>query len=139
MLICLGATSYFLRLRNPEASERFKRLATLSDTGKIFDMAAGTRHKGRKAPPEIGETRLLALHLPQGFHDIIRLYTRTTGASRNSALNRFLEAGFIIYTKGQNTLLETIRSLQDERAKTEAGREFSHLVDEARAGGSDKP
>jgi len=117
MLICLGATAYFLRLRNPEASEVFKRLATMSDVSQRLDMAVGKRRGRRNEPKQIGETTLLPVHLPRGFYDLISTYSGTTGRSRNAALSRFLESGFIIYLQGQNTLLETIRSLYAEREK----------------------
>jgi hypothetical protein len=118
MLICLGATAYFLRLRNPEASELFKRITTMSDMSQRLDMAVGRRRGRRNEPKQIGETTLLPMHLPRGFYDLISTYSGTTGRSRNATLNRFLESGFLIYLRGQNTLLETIRSLHAERAKT---------------------
>jgi len=117
MLICLGATSYFLRLRKPEASEQFKRLATMSEMSKVLDAAVGGRRGRRNEPKHIGETTLLPLHLPRGFYDVISIYSATTGRSRNATLTMFLEAGYVIYMKGQNTLLETIHSLRAEQAK----------------------
>lgn len=116
MLISLGATSYFLRLRHPEASERFKRLARMSEASRLLDMAVGRRPRGRRNEPKhIGETTLLPVHLPRGFYELVSTYSSATGTSRNALLSRFLEAGYIIYMKGQNSLLETIRSLQEER------------------------
>ena len=117
MLICLGATAYFLRLRNPEASELFKRLATMSDMSQRLDMAVGRQRGRRNEPKKIGETTLLPVHLPRGFYDLISTYSGTTGRSRNATLSRFLESGFLIYLQGQNTLLKTIYSLQTERAE----------------------
>jgi len=116
MLICLGATSYFLRLRKPEACERFKLLARMSGASKALDVAAGGRPRScRHEPKQIGETTLLPMHLPRGLYDIISTYSVTTGTSRNALLSRFFEAGFVIYMLGQNTLLKTICSLQEER------------------------
>jgi len=40
ILICLGATSYFLRLRKPETCERLKLLARMSGASKALDVAA---------------------------------------------------------------------------------------------------
>jgi hypothetical protein len=116
MLISLGATSYFLRLRHPEASERFKRLARMSETSSSVDMAFGIRSRGRRNEPKhIGRTTLLPVHLPRGLYELVSTYSSATGTSRNALLSRFLEAGYLIYMKGQNSLLETIRSLQEER------------------------
>ena len=64
MLICLGATLYFLRLRNPEALERFKLLATMNRTYGALDVALGTRRRHRNEPKHIGRTTLLPIHLP---------------------------------------------------------------------------
>jgi len=116
MLISLGATSYFLRLRHPEVSERFKRLARMSEASGTFDMAVGRRPRGRRNEPKhIGRTTLLPVHLPRGFYELVSSYSSATGTSRNALLSRFLEAGYLIYMKGQNSLLETIRSLHEER------------------------
>jgi hypothetical protein len=116
MLISLGATSYFLRLRHPEVSERFKRLATMSEASSGLDMAVGIRPRGRRNEPKhIGATTLLPVHLPRGFYELVSTYSSATGTSRNALLSRFLEAGYLIYMKGQNSLLETICSLQEER------------------------
>ena len=130
MLISLGATSYFLRLRHPGASERFKRLAAISDASSVFDMAAGRRPRGRRNEPKhIGETTLLPVHLPRGFHELVSSYSSATGTSRNALLSRFLEAGYIIYMKGQNSLLETILSLKQERR---ASRNKTSLLERSR-------
>jgi len=70
------------------------------------------------ASPGPGVSDLLALRLPQGLYEIITAYASTSGRSRNEVLVMFLERGLIIYLKGQNILLETIRSLRSELAKT---------------------
>ena len=130
MLISLGATSYFLRLRHPEASERFKQLATMSEASSAFDMAVGRRPRGRRnEPKQIGETTLLPMHLPRGFYELVSSYSSATGTSRNALLSRFLEAGYIIYMKGQNSLLETILSLKEERR---ASRDKTSLLERSR-------
>jgi hypothetical protein len=116
MLISLGATSYFLRLRHPEVSERLRRLATMREASNVLDMAVGRRPRGRRNEPKhIGRTTLLPLHLPRGFYELVSSYSSATGTSRNALLSRYLEAGYVIYMKGQNSLLETICSLQEER------------------------
>jgi hypothetical protein len=120
MLISLGATSYFLRLRHPEAAERFKRLATMSEASGALDMALGRPRGRRNEPKQIGETVLLPVHLPRGFYELVSSYSSATGLSRNALLSRFLEAGYIIYMTGENSLLETIRSLQEERQASRA-------------------
>lgn len=123
MLICLGMTLYFLRLRSSEALERFKLLATMNRAYGALDTALGRRPRGRRNErKQIGKTTLLPVHLPRGLYDLVSAYSATTGISRNALLSRFLEAGFIIYMLGQNALLKTLRSLQEERHELYADR-----------------
>ena len=61
----------------------------------------------------------LTLRLPLGLSEIITTYAKTTGSSVNHVLAMFLECGLIIYLKGENTLLETVRSLTQEHMETE--------------------
>ena len=121
MLICLGATLYFLRLRNPKALEQFRLLATMNRAYGALDTALGRRRGGRNEPKHMGRTTLLPTHLPRGLYDLVSAYSATTGISRNALLSRFLEAGFIIYMLGQNALLKTLRSLQEERLSKHRG------------------
>jgi len=94
----------------------YKRLAAMSDASSALDMVVGRRPRGRRnEPKKIGETTLLPVHLPRGFYELVSSYSSATGTSRNALLSRFLEAGYIIYMKGQNSLLETILSLKEER------------------------
>ena len=114
MFICLGAAVYFLRLRNPEALERFTKLSRTSEASRALDMAVGRARGRRNEPRHIGKTTLLPIHLPQGLHTIISAYAATIGLSRNAQLSRFLEAGYIIYMLSQETLLKILSSLPDE-------------------------
>jgi hypothetical protein len=114
-LICLGATIYFLRLRNPEALERFMRLAKLSRASRALDMTLGRPRGHRNEPKHLGETTLLPVHLPKGFYELVSTYSSATGTSRNALLSRFLETGWILYTLGEETWFKTILSLRNER------------------------
>jgi hypothetical protein len=120
MLICLGATIYFLRLRNPEALERFMRLATVHRLSRTLDGAVG---RGRRCmnEPKHGKTTLVPVHLPKGFYALVSTCSATTGASRNALLSRFLEAGYILYMLGEETWFKTILSLQKERQASSQG------------------
>jgi len=121
MLICLGATLYFLRLRNPEALERFKLLATMNGAYGALNVALGRRRGRRNEPKHIGRTTLLPTHLPRGVYDLISAYSAATGRSRNALLSGFLEAGYVLYMLGQDTLLKVIRSLENERPASSPG------------------
>ena len=54
MLICLGASGSFLRLGDPEASERFKALAKTGRTLNALDAALGKASHSLHASPGIG-------------------------------------------------------------------------------------
>jgi hypothetical protein len=111
MLICLGATIYFLRLRNAKTLEQFKLRATLNRAYRALDIAIGGRGR-RNARRNIEKTTLLPTHLPIGLYKIISAYSAATGISKNALLSRFLEAGLILYMLGQETLLKTVISLE---------------------------
>jgi hypothetical protein len=121
MLICLGANLYFIRLRNPEALERFKLLASMHRAYGALDVALGRRQGRRNEARHIGKTTLLPMHLPRGVYNIISAYSGATGISRNALMSRFLEAGFIIYLLGQNAFLKTLTSLRDEHKGSSRG------------------
>lgn len=123
VLICLGASSSFLRLENPKVAERFKTLATLGTLADALDANLGRVSRRPHAPPGLSASDLLGLRLPQGLCRIITTYAATSGRSRNEVLVMFLERGLVIYLKGQNTLLETFRSLKSERTKMEGTEE----------------
>jgi hypothetical protein len=120
MLICLGATIYFLRLRNPEALEQFMRLATLSRASRALDEAIGRGRRCRNEPKH-GKTSLVPVHLPRGVYELVSTYSATTGASRNALLCRFLETGHILYMLGEETWFKTILSLRKERQGSSRG------------------
>jgi hypothetical protein len=114
MLICLGASGSFLRLGDPEASERFKTLAKVGPALHALDATLGKPSHRPYASPGTGTSDLVALRLPRGLSEIITTYARTRGSSRNEVLAMFLERGLIIYLKAQMILLETIRSISTE-------------------------
>jgi hypothetical protein len=118
-LICLGASASFLRLENDEAADRFKMLATLGRSARVLDATVRKVSRRPRASPRLGVSDLLGLRLPQGLLTVITAYAATSGRSRNEAVVMFLERGLIIYLKGQNILLETIRSLKREQTKAE--------------------
>jgi hypothetical protein len=118
MLICLGASGSFLRLGDPEASERFKTLAKVGPALHELDAALGRPRRRPYASPGTGRSDLIALRLPRGLSEIITTYARTRGSSRNEVMAMFLEHGLIIYLKAENILLKTIRSISTEPAST---------------------
>jgi hypothetical protein len=50
----------------------------------------------------------ITIRLPEGFIKFLTLYARSTGRSRNRALNLFLKAGLLLYLAGYNKFLRTI-------------------------------
>jgi hypothetical protein len=116
MLICLGASGSFLRLGDPEASERFKTLAKVGPALGALDVTLGKPSRRPYASPGTGGSDLVALRLPRGLSGIITTYARTRGSSRNEVMAMFLERGLIIYLKAEKILLETICSISSEAA-----------------------
>lgn len=114
-LICLGATVYFLRLRNAKAVDNFMRLSTLNRMNRALVRATGRGRGGRRESAQLGGSALQVVHLPPGLHRLASAYSAATGTSRNALLSRFFDAGFILYMLGQETLLKTLCSLQEER------------------------
>jgi len=126
MLISLGAVVSFLSLKEQGAARWFKRRAILSETVGALDSVLGKQSRRPYASPGIAQSELLTVHLPSGLTRTIRVYANTSNMSMNHALGMFLECGLIIYMKGENNLLETIRSLTQELAemkKQENGRD----------------
>lgn len=122
-LICLGASASFLRLQDAEAADRFKATATLGRAADVLDAAVGKLSPRPRASPGVAVSGLLSLRLPQGLLRVITAYAATSARSRNEALVMFLERGLVMYLKGQNILLETIRSLNLEQTKAEGNEE----------------
>jgi hypothetical protein len=116
MLMCLGASGSFLRLGDPEASERFKTLAKVGPALDALDATLGKPSRRPYALPGTGRSDLVALRLPRGLSGIITTYARTRGSSRNEVMAMFLERGLIIYLKAENILLKTIRVVSPEPA-----------------------
>ncbi len=117
MLICLGAAGTYLRLGDPEVSDRFKTLASLSGALNALDTTLGRVSRRHHASRGLARSELLALRLPTGLTSLITTYARTSGRSRNEALTMFLERGLIIYLKAEKMLLETIQSVEAESVK----------------------
>jgi hypothetical protein len=118
MLICLGASGSFLRLGDPEASERFKTLAKVRPALHALDATLGKPSRRPYASLGTGRSDLVALSLPRGLSGIITAYAGTRSSSRNEVMAMFLERGLIIYLKAENILLKTIRSMSNEPANT---------------------
>ena len=119
VLICLGAAFSFLTLEDPETAKRFKTIASVSKMLSMLDAALHTPTRRSRAANGIARTELLALRLPRGLCGINTTYASTRGNARNEVLTWFLERGLIIYMKGENALLHTIRSLTQDRTETE--------------------
>ena len=118
MLICLGAAGSYLRLGDPEVSDRFKTLARVGGALNAFSATLGETSRRPYTSPGVVRSELVALHLPTGLTSVITAYARTSGRSRNEVLVMFLEPGLIIYLKGEKILQETIQSLNTEPVKT---------------------
>ena len=116
-LICMGAAFSFLTLKKEEFRERYGERVMLNRMLGQLNPILGERSRRPHALPRVGGSGLITLRLPQGVSKIMTAYAQTCGSSPNSMLSMFLECGLIIYLKGENALLETMRSLTQERAQ----------------------
>jgi hypothetical protein len=119
VLICLGAAFSFLTLEDLETAKRFRTIASVSKMLPMLDAALHKPSRRSRAANGIARTELLALRLPRGLCGIITTYASTRGNARNEVLTWFLERGLIIYMKGENALLQTIRWLTQDRTERE--------------------
>lgn len=122
-LICLGAAFSFLALKETEAKERLSKRIILHRMLGGLDSFLGRPGRRPYASARTGGTELITVRLPQGLSRIISTYANTKGSSMNNVLGMFLEHGLIIYLKGENAMLETVRSLTSESTK---GRELKN-------------
>jgi hypothetical protein len=111
VLICLGGAFSFLALHIPDAGEGFKTLATLGRAVGALDDALGKPGRRPYASTGVGGGELLTLRLPQGLSNIVTAYASRSGRSVSHVLGMFLDRGLVIYLKGENALLDAIRSL----------------------------
>lgn len=118
-LICIGAVVSFLSLKKGETVERFKKRAMLRRTLGALDSVLGHPIRRPYAYAGIGQSELLTVRLPPGLSRTIRDYVNASSMSMNHVLGVFLQHGLIIYMKGENSLLDTIRSLAQELAEFE--------------------
>jgi hypothetical protein len=117
VLICLGGAFSFLALDIPDAGEGFKTLATLGKAARVVDAAIGKPARRPYASTGQRGSELLALRLPQGLSNIVTAYATRSGRSVSHVLGMFLDRGLVIYLKGENALLDAIRSLGPSSAK----------------------
>jgi len=111
VLICLGGAFSFLALDIPNIGERFKSLANIGRAVAALDATLGKPARRPYASTGLGGGELLTLRLPQGFSNIVTAYATRSGRSVSQVLGMFLDRGLVIYLKGENALLEAIRSL----------------------------
>ena len=119
-LVCMGAAFAFLRLEKAEFQKRHRRRVMLSRMLGQLNPVLGERSRRPHALPRAGGTGLITLRLPQGVSKIMTAYAQTCGSSPNSMLSMFLECGLIIYSKGEKSLLETMRSLKQDHTQAES-------------------
>ena len=119
-LVCMGAAFAFLRLEKAEFQKRHRRRVMLSRMLGQLNPILGERSRRPHALPRVGGSGLITLRLPQGVSKIMRAYAQTCGSSPNSMLSMFLECGLIIYSRGEKSLLETMRSLTQDHTQTES-------------------
>jgi hypothetical protein len=106
MLLCVGASFYFLIEKKPDRSEAASvLLGGLRLVGFSHGFGFGRyplRMQGRGSA-------LFTLSLPSSLCDLVSIYADFRSVSRNQAYHRFIHQGLIVYLKAQTTMLETTK------------------------------
>jgi hypothetical protein len=118
MLIVLGATVCWLRLRNQENLDKFLKIAR---TGRMADLLEETvSHKSRRRVyPVVRDdagraTDVVTLILPPGYARLIEAYAAISRISKSAACERLIIFGLIAYSKSENALLQAIRRVRGQ-------------------------
>jgi hypothetical protein len=113
MLIVLGATVSWLRLRNQEDLDRLGKIAHVGRVAEMLNEAVSHKRRTRIYPvvrQDAGPaTDVVTLILPGGYGRLIEAYAATKRTSKSDACERLLTFGLIAYLTAENALLQAIQ------------------------------
>ena len=112
-LICLGAAFSFLGLNQAEFEARYRKRILLRRMMSELGSFLGEPVRRPYASSNLGGSEVVTLRLPQGLSEIIATYARMSRCSVNHVLAALMQGGLIIYSKSENKLLQTNRSLTE--------------------------
>ena len=116
MLIVLGATVSWLRLRNQEDLDRLGKIARLGGMADLLEEAVSHKPRTRIYPvvrDDVGRvTDVVTLILPAGYAGLIEAYAAVNRISKSNACERLLTFGLIMYSTAENALLRAIQRVR---------------------------
>ena len=118
MLIVLGATVCWLRLRNQEDLDRLRKIARRSRMADMLNEAISHKRRTRVYPlvrDEAGRaTDVVTLILPSGYSRLIEAYAATKRTSKSDACERLLTTGLVSYLRSENALLQALQQAREQ-------------------------
>ena len=116
MLIVLGATMSWLRLRKQENLDRLGKIARLGRMADMLEEAGAHKPRTRIYPivrDDAGRaTDVVTLILPSGYARLIEAYAATKRTSKSDACETLLTTGLVTYLTAENTLLQAIQRVR---------------------------
>ena len=110
MLIVLGATVSWVRLRKQENLDRLGKIARLGRMADMLEEAGSHKPRTRIYPvvrDESGRaTDVVTLILPAGYARLIEAYAGTKRTSKSDACETLLTTGLVTYLTAENALLQ---------------------------------
>lgn len=118
MLMVLGATVSWLRLRRQENLNRLGKMVRLGGMADMLEEAGSHKPRTRIYPvvrDDAGRaTDVVTLILPSGYARLIEAYAATKRISKNDACERLLTFGLIAYSTSENALLQAIQRVRGQ-------------------------
>jgi hypothetical protein len=116
MLIVLGATVCWLRVRNEKDLNRLGKIAHADQMSDMLNEAVSNKRRTRVYPivrDEAGRaTDVVTLILPAGYARLIDSYVSTNRISRSNACERLLTFGLISYLTVENTIHQAVQQVR---------------------------
>jgi hypothetical protein len=119
MLIVLGATVCWLRLRNQEDLDRL--VVEIAHAGQMADMLnEAVSHKSRtrgyplvRPLAHAGRTTdVVTLILPDGYASLIEAYAATSRMSKSNTCERLLTFGLVSHLTAENSIHQAVQSVR---------------------------
>lgn len=111
-LILAGLAFTLFRLAEKELASETRLTYAV---GELTRLTTGTVRRPYRTSSGSKRGSWITVRLPEGFLKFLSMYARSTGRSRNGALNLFLKAGLLIYLSGYNKFLRTIIAKTESR------------------------
>lgn len=118
VLILAGLAFTLFRLAEDELASETRLTYAV---GEVSRLMTGRVRRPYQTGPTGKRGSWITVRLPAGFLKFLCMYARSTGRSRNGALNVFLKGGLLVYLTGYNKFLRTIIARTDSQLKGSGG------------------